>query len=99
MSRPARIIDVEPLGELRLRLTFSDGLVRELDLDRMLEGGVFESLRDPAEFAKAAVDEIASTIAWPNGIDLDPDVLHGDHPPATGSPPVVLRQYTLRQAG
>ncbi len=99
MSRPARIIDVEPLGELRLRLTFSDGLVRELDLDRMLEGGIFESLRDPAEFAKAAVDEVAGTIAWPNGIDLDPDVLHGDQSPATGPAPVVLREYSLREAG
>lgn len=99
MSRPARIIDVEALGGLRLRLTFSDGLVRELDLDRMLDGGSFESLRNPAEFARATVDELAGTLAWPNGIDLDPDVLHGDHSPATGPPPVVLREYTLRQTG
>ncbi len=99
MSRPARIIDVEPLGELRLRLTFSDGLVRELDLDRMLEGGVFAPLRDPAEFANVVLDEVAGTVAWPNGIDLDPDVLHGDHSPATGPSPVVLREYTLRQTG
>lgn len=99
MSRPARIIDVEPLGELRLRLTFSDRLVRELDLDRMLEGGVFESVRDPAEFANVVVDEVAGTVAWPNGIDLDPDVLHGDYLPATGQSPVVLREYTLRQTG
>ena len=97
MSRPARIIDVEPLGELRLRLTFSDRLVRELDLDRMLEGGIFESVRDPAEFANVVVDEVAGTVAWPNGID--PDVLHGDQSPATGEAPVVLREYTLRQTG
>ncbi len=99
MSRPARIIDVEPLGELRLRLTFSDGLVRELDLDRMLVGGIFKSLREPAEFAKALVDEVAGTLAWPNGIDFDPDVLHGDQSPATGEAPVVLREHTLRQTG
>jgi len=99
MSRPARIIDVEPLGELRLRLTFSDGLVRELDLDRILHGGIFESLRDPAEFACVVVDAVAGTVAWPNGVDLDPDVLHGDHSPATGPSPVVLREYTLRQTG
>lgn len=99
MSRPARIIDVEPLGGFHLRLTFDDGVVRELDLDRMLDGGVFESLRDPAVFAAAAADEITGTVAWPNGIDLDPDVLHGDHDPATGESPVVLRQYTLRQTG
>jgi hypothetical protein len=99
MSRPARIIGVEPLGAFQLRLTFSDGVVRELDLDCMLEGGVFESLRDPEEFARVVVDDVAGTVAWPSGIDLDPDVLHGDHEPATGECPVVLREYTLRQTG
>jgi hypothetical protein len=38
VSRLARIIEAEPLGDLRLRLTFSDGLVRELDLDQMFHG-------------------------------------------------------------
>lgn len=90
---------MEPLDALRLRLTFSDGLVRELDLDRMLDGGAFEPLRDPAEFAKAAVDEVAGTVSWSNGIDLDPDVLHGDRSPALGLPPAVLREYTLHQTG
>ena len=99
MSRPARIIDVEPLGGFQLLLTFSDGLVRDLDLDDMLRGGAFEPLRDPDEFTKVVVDEVAGTVAWPNGIDLDPDVLHGDQPPAIGAAPIVLRQYQLRQTG
>lgn len=99
MSRPARIIDVEHLGDFRMRITFNDGLVRELDLEPVLEGGVLATLRDPVAFAGAFVDEVAGTIAWPTGVDLDPDVLHGDHPPATGSSPVVLREYTLRQTG
>jgi hypothetical protein len=29
-------------------------------------------------FASVAVDPVAGTVAWPNGIDLDPDTLHGD---------------------
>ncbi len=61
--------------------------------------GVLGSLRDPDVFAEVFVDEVAGTIAWPNGADLDSDVLHGDHPPASGSSPIVLREYTLRQAG
>jgi hypothetical protein len=96
MNRPARIVDVQPLGGLQLRLTFSDGLVRDVDLDHMLRGGAFESLRDPGEFATVVVDDVAGTISWPSGIDLDPDVLHGDHPPATGEGPTVLRQFKLR---
>jgi hypothetical protein len=31
------------------------------------------------------VDDELRTIVWPNGFDLDPDVLHGDFEPA--SPP------------
>lgn len=65
----------------------------------MLEGGVLDSLRDPVEFAGAFVDDVAGTVAWPNGVDLDPDVLHGDHRPATGEPPVVLGEHILRQTG
>lgn len=95
----ARIVSVEHVGELRLRLTFSDGLVRELDFAGTLEGGVLEPLNDPELFAQVAVDEVAGTIAWPNGVDLDPDVLHGDHEPARGVPPAVLGEHRLRAVG
>ncbi|MGH9178539.1 MAG: DUF2442 domain-containing protein [Acidimicrobiales bacterium] len=99
VSRPARIVAVEPMGDHRLRLTFSDDLVRELDFAGVLDGAVFEPLRDAAAFAEVSVDEVAGTIAWPNGVDLDPDVLHGDHQPASGRGPVVLREYRLRPTG
>jgi hypothetical protein len=99
MSRPARVLDVEHLGEFRLRLTFSDGLVRELDFRGILEGGVFEPLSDPEFFGRVSVDKVAGTITWPNGVDLDPDVLHGDHDPASGRRPAVLKEYRLQATG
>lgn len=99
MSRLARIVDVDPLGGLVLRLTFDDGVVRDLDLDPMLHGGVLEALRDTALFARAHVDETAGTVAWPSGVDLDPDVLHGDYEPATGQGPKVLAERRLKPAG
>jgi hypothetical protein len=95
----ARVVEVEHLGDLRLRLTFSDGLVRELDFVGALGGGVLEALNDPAAFAQVALNEEAGTIAWPNGVDLDPDVLHGDHAPANGPGPSVLAEYRLRATG
>jgi hypothetical protein len=79
MSAPYDICDVEYLGQYRLRLTFADGLVTEIDLAGRLAGDVgpvFEPLKDPAFFAQVAVDPELGTIVWPNGADLAPDALH-----------------------
>jgi Protein of unknown function (DUF2442) len=76
-----RVTEVDPLDGYRLRLTFNDGLIREIDLADRLWGPMFEPLKDQAYFRRVQVDEDAGTIAWPNGLDLDPDVLHGDFPP------------------
>ena len=99
MGKLARIVEALPLGDLRLRLTFSDGLVRELDFAPALTGGILEELRDPEVFAEVRVDKVAGTISWPNGVDLDPDVLQEDHEPADGDPAAVLREYRLRPTG
>lgn len=99
MSTLARVVAVEHLGDFRLRLTFSDGLVRELDFDGVLNGGIFEPLKDVQTFSQVAVDEVAGTIWWPNGVDFDPDVLHGDEVPASGPSAVVIREYNLRATG
>jgi len=80
------ISQVEPLAERWLRLTFGDGAVHEVDLARLLQaGGVFASIRDDREvFEAVAVDREFGTVVWPGDVDLDPDVLRGDHPPASG---------------
>jgi hypothetical protein len=77
----ARVTVVEPLEGFRLRLTFTDGLVREVDLSHDLWGPMAEPLQDPAYFGQVSVDAELGTIVWPNGYDLDPDVLHGDYEP------------------
>jgi hypothetical protein len=76
-----QITSVEVIGDYSVRLTFTDGLVREVDLTRSLWGPVMLPLRDPAYFAKVRVDPESGTITWPNGVDFDPDVLHGDFEP------------------
>jgi Protein of unknown function (DUF2442) len=77
-----RIRGVEPLGGFRVRLSLTDGSSREIDLGPYLNGPVFEVLRtDPAAFQAVRVDEELGTIVWPNGADIDPDVLiHGRTP-------------------
>lgn len=76
-----RVVSVEPLETSRLRLTFTDGLVREINLSGELWGPMAEPLQDPAYFRQVRVDPELGTVVWPNGFDLDPDVLHGDYEP------------------
>jgi hypothetical protein len=82
-TKMIRVTDVEPLDGFSLQLRFSDGAERVVDLAEELWGPVFEPLKaDPALFRQVRVDEEIGTIVWPNGADMDPDVLHGSHEPA-----------------
>lgn len=98
MSALARVSAVEHIGARSLRITFSDGLVRELDFADALPG-VLASIDDDESFGAVTVDPVAGTVAWPNGVDLDPDVLHGDHEAPAAMQPSVLREYRLEQTG
>jgi hypothetical protein len=80
--RPARVRSVEVLGDRRVRLTFTDDVEREVDLAPLLWGSVFEEIRlDDDVFRAVTVDLELGTMVWPNGADIDPDVLHGDASP------------------
>jgi hypothetical protein len=82
-TQAARIRSVEPLDGFILRLSFDDGTKRDVDVEGELWGPMFEPLRaDPDLFRRVRVDEELGTIVWPNGADMDPDVLHGDFKPA-----------------
>lgn len=80
------IARVKTLSGHWLRLTFADGAVHEVDLGPVLEaGGVLSAIRDDRSlFEAVSVDPETQTIAWPGGVDLDPDVLRGDFAPASG---------------
>ena len=78
------IVEVRPLGGHRLFLRFEDGVAGELDFaNRLRFEGVFAPLRDPATFAQVRLDAELGIISWPNGADLDPDVLYAE---LSGSP-------------
>ena len=88
MSPKYRIPHVEAVEIVRphvLRITFDDGLVRELEFIAGGHGGtVFAPLDDPDFFAQVEVDPMSRTIVWPGELDFDPAVLHGDFEPAGG---------------
>ena len=64
------ITGVEVIGNYRLRLTFEDGTVGDVDFTERDWSGVFEPLRDRDFFARVAVDPEAGTITWPGGLDM-----------------------------
>jgi hypothetical protein len=71
------IVAVNAPGDYRLHLVFEDGVEGDIDLaPRLNFRGVFEPLRDPDYFAQVRVDSNIGAVAWPNGADLDPDVLY-----------------------
>jgi hypothetical protein len=71
------IVEVKPLDGYRLFLRFEDGAHGEVDLVKLIRfEGVFAVLSDRAKFLEVRVDRELGTICWPNGADLDPDVLY-----------------------
>jgi hypothetical protein len=83
---PPRVTGVRILRGRTVELAFTDGTIRVVDLTPHLWGSVFDAIaRDDAEFARIFVDPQLGTIAWPNGADLDPDVLYGAEQPASSS--------------
>lgn len=81
------ITDVEIIEDRTVRLRFSDGTERVVDLRPYLWGPAFEAIAANDDlFRQVSADPTTGTITWPNGADLDPDVLHGDHRPASRSP-------------
>ena len=66
-----------------MRLEFTDGTQREVDLEMYLHGPIFEPIKnDSAVFRSVRVDKQLGTIVWANGADIDPDVLYHNLTPA-----------------
>ena len=70
------ILEAEVCGPHSLRLTFSDGTRKRVNLLPLLDGPIFEPLRDPAYFARVAIDPVAGTVVWPNEADFAPEALY-----------------------
>lgn len=68
--------DVKYLDDYRLRLTFSDGVIKDVDLSDELYGQIFEPLKDLSFFKQVKVSEELGTIFWPNDADFAPEFLY-----------------------
>ena len=71
------VSEVKPLAHFQLWLRFEDGVTGTVDLRQHLKfQGVFAPLKDEKEFAKVQVHPELGVVCWPNGADLDADVLY-----------------------
>jgi hypothetical protein len=69
-----RLVSAEPLGDYRLRLTYSDGFVGEVDFaDTVTEGGIFAFMQDKERFRTVQVAHNGSALLWidDDGDDVD----------------------------
>jgi hypothetical protein len=97
MSELIHIDAVEPLEGYWLRLTFSDGAIKDVDLEPLLSrGGVFSAIHDDRDtFERVRVNPESRTIEWPGEVDLDPEVLYGRFEASSG---VTFRRRTVRES-
>lgn len=69
------VIRVEYITDYKLRLTFDNGGVKEVDLSAELYGTIFEPLKDMEFFKQVTINPDTNTIEWPNGADFAPEFL------------------------
>jgi hypothetical protein len=69
-----RISSVKVLDGRHVELTLTSGQVVRRDLEPLLIGPVFDSIRtDASRFGQVRVAD--GTLTWPDGLDLCPDVI------------------------
>jgi hypothetical protein len=71
------VTQAEYLGGFRMRLTFSDRTVGEVDLRDVVHGDprtLFVELREEKRFCAFRVE--MDTVVWENGLDLAPEFLY-----------------------
>ena len=84
-DRTPAVVGVTVIRPHVMRLSFDDGVVRDVEyVPGETRGSLLVPLEDPAYFAQVRVGAEARTVVWPNGLDLAPEVLHGDHEPEDG---------------
>jgi hypothetical protein len=87
------VVDVRVMDDYQLHLWFEDGVQGIVDVaDFVAFTGVFAPLRAHDYFRTVHVDAELGTVCWPNGADLDPDVLYSL---VTGEPILMAEHEAL----
>ncbi len=68
------VIEVKPLKDYQLLLTFENGEKRIFNMKPYLGKGIFQELKDEKMFRTVRVS--FDSIEWSNQADIDPEVLY-----------------------
>ena len=68
------IIKAEYIKDYQIKLYFNDGIVKIANLENVLDGQIFQPLKDIAFFKNFSIK--FNTIEWENGADYAPEFLY-----------------------
>ena len=71
-----RLVNVEPVGHLKLRLTYETGEVKLFDVSPYANGSWFGELKEDAYFRTVRMLPGGTGIEWSNGQDIAPHELY-----------------------
>ena len=69
-----RVVDVEYVKDFTMRLEFNDGKRKTVDFLPLLEGKMYEPLREKGNFIQFGLTDW--TLEWYNGVDFAPEYLY-----------------------
>ena len=71
-----KVTAVKVVSPFHLEISFDDGIKKTIDFTTILKGEMYGPLASEDYFNKVYLDPEVHTIAWPNGADFDPEILH-----------------------
>jgi hypothetical protein len=70
-----RVTELSVVGGHLLQLAFNDGTRKAVNVCPLLNGPIFEPLKDATYFARVRLDPVTGTPVWPNDADFAPEAL------------------------
>ncbi|MBI4646660.1 MAG: DUF2442 domain-containing protein [Bacteroidia bacterium] len=71
---PVMVINIDVLNNFVLRLTFSDGITKNIDMTVLMDKEITKPLKNLNYFKQVKIDDFGG-IYWPNNYDICPDFL------------------------
>jgi len=71
-----KAIEVKPLDSYRISVIFSDGVSGIIDLNNLIQKGIFQQLKDEKLFRNVYTN--GSSIAWSDELEIDADNIYAE---------------------